>query len=628
MRHAMTVGLMVLLAAVCAAGGKKGGGRNPCPDDLTWLRKECGDGALAYQDRKHNLYLTELLTGKTEHVGHGTRPEFSPDSSKLAWIAGDEAVGRMRKGDETIHTIAEDVDEMGGVHWISNDEVVVLKKDRKWYRVALDGRRREVPELTRLGRVERECDVKLRDNGSWAMVCGRRWKTTDGKSGKIPGRCSVSLSPDGKSITSLCPGHKEAALTPIAKGGRKGRLKWVYTGARRRKGFDNHRWSSNDPRFVVVVAEGRDKKTERLAVMQIGTTRAVCMGHKGKAGAEYGDFTVGDGKGHPWPKKLATPKLPERKDLVLRWVNAQSANKADGRVCRLERAGSARIGRHYDLLPAGGAFAVDAEVTGGAMAAVAKAGEVSIELLITSQPARQADRGEVLRVAGKKQRFLAICQEGDGLYVWLGGTSGKPAKLCGLRNRQPRYVAVCLGAEGGTAYVDGKKAADLPAAAVPPLKWKAAAVQIGSQEHPWHGRVEGLALYARMLKHAEIEADHKAMAAALATRKAPETVTVQALLKAKSPLPDVGNYPQAMVVYRYEIRKVLDGKPKGKTLLVAHRGAVNGREVKSVTGRKVGSAYRLTVLPFDACPQLRAYQRSDDVSADALDAALMTDAPR
>jgi len=107
-----------------------------CPTDLDWLRKLCGDGALAHE-YEGQIYLTELSTGKTELVGKGNRPEFSPDSSKLAWIDGSTAKGRMRKGDTTVHTIVTGVDRDGGVHWLSNTEVVlVLRKGKRrgWYR--------------------------------------------------------------------------------------------------------------------------------------------------------------------------------------------------------------------------------------------------------------------------------------------------------------------------------------------------------------------------------------------------------------------------------------------------------------------------------------------------------------
>ncbi len=396
-------------------------GADPVPEDTSWLREECGDGALAWQDRNGNVYLTELVSGKHEKLGKGSRPEFSPDSGKLAWIRGDQAVGRLRKGTPTVHVIAENVEPIGGVHWISNNEVVVLQKGRKWHRVKLDGTSRPVPGLDKLGRVERECDIKLRTDGTWAMVSGRTWKTTTGRKGRIPGRCSVSLSPDGRSITSLHPGHKSASLTAIEKGGQSGKLKWVYTGARRNKGFDNHRWSSNDPRYVVVL----DEATKRLAVMRIRKTRAVVVGGEG---GEYGDFTVGDGKTSPWP------------------------------------------------------------------------------------------------TAGK------------------GGSDTNKSQ---------------------------------------------------SQDAP----------------------------------KPVRRNVVLAVLKAKSVTPDPDNYPDALAVYRYQVKRILSGKLKARDILVVHWAVADGKELTSLTGREIGKVFRMTIEDFDAHPKLAEHRRAELEDPKTMDMSLWVEIP-
>ncbi|MFW5839845.1 MAG: hypothetical protein ACOCZE_04615 [Planctomycetota bacterium] len=406
MHRVSTLLVLTCLAATAAA--------KPVPEDLGWLRKACDDGALGWQSRDKNVYLTELSTGNHEKLGKGWQPEFSPDSGKLAWIRDDQAVGRLRKGDPTVHVIADKINPIGGVHWISNDEVVVLKKDNKWYRVKLDGRTEHVEQLTKLGRVERECDVKLRADGSWALVSGRNWKTSTGRKGRVPGTCSVSLSPDGRSITSLHPGHKKASLTAIEKGGYEGALRWSYTGARRNKGFDNHRWSSNDPRYVSVCDEG----SGRIAVVRIRDGQAVVLG--GKNG-EYADFTVGSGKTSPWPGTA---------------VNQQAAG--------------------------------------------------------------------------------------------------------------------------------------------------------GEQAEKVH----------------------------------PKTSRIRAKLLAKTPTPNPVNYPQALVVYRYKVEKVLSGPLKAEQVLVAHWAVRDRKEIVSLTGRRTGQVVTLQIEDFDAHPDLARHRRAEPDNEDALDMPL------
>jgi MYXO-CTERM domain-containing protein len=278
--------------------------QDPSPTDLNWLRGECGDGALAYQadDPDYRIYLTELSNGQTVEVGPGTRPEFSPDSSKLAWIDGSTAKGRMRKGDTTVHTIATGVTEEGGVHWVSDTEVVLVKSG-KWFRVSLSGDQSEVPALTALGAGGSECDVKLGGDGVWSYVTGATWKTSDGDEGGTGGTCSCSLSPDAKSVTGLEHGHKTCQLTRIRSGGVEGELTWVYDYSGD-KGFDNHRWSSNDGRFVAM----QDEKYNYMVIMKVGGTYCTRMGQS-SGGEMYGDFTVGDGSGDPWPGTVDDPVI-------------------------------------------------------------------------------------------------------------------------------------------------------------------------------------------------------------------------------------------------------------------------------------------------------------------------------
>jgi 2-polyprenyl-6-methoxyphenol hydroxylase-like FAD-dependent oxidoreductase len=156
----------------------------------------------------------------------------------------------------------------------------------------------EIPELTALGTGGNECDVKLGADGVWSYVAKRAWATSDGRRGKIAGTCSVSLSPDGKSITSLHSGHKKCSIEAIRPGGVERTVRWTYRG-----GFDNHRWASNDTRFIVVADEVDQDSKGRCypVVMAADGSRGARVASKGFARrGVYGDFAVGDGASKGW----------------------------------------------------------------------------------------------------------------------------------------------------------------------------------------------------------------------------------------------------------------------------------------------------------------------------------------
>ena len=293
--RSLTFVVPVLFAALALADGRNEGS----PTDLDWLRGEVGDGALVHH-ADGRIYLTELLTGETVHVGNGDQPEFSPDGAKFAWIDGATAKGRLRKGDATIHVIVERVAREGGVHWLSNNEVaVVLRRDgaKQWFRVSLAGSQAEIPELSALGTGGYECDVRQAEDGVWSYVADEVWRTSDGRRGRVAGTCSVSLSPDGRSVTSLHDDHKTAAIQAIRPGGVERTLHWRYDG-----GFDNHRWASGSDYIVAVDEVDQESKDVTYpVVMSADGQRSTRLGNKGFARhGVYGDFVVGDGVGNGW----------------------------------------------------------------------------------------------------------------------------------------------------------------------------------------------------------------------------------------------------------------------------------------------------------------------------------------
>ena len=642
---------VTLLVALCVCVASAA---EPVPENLDWLRKQCGDGALAYT-AAGNLYLTELSTGETEKLGKGVQPEFSPDSSRLAWVQGGKIVGRLRKGDKTVHVIAAGVtpggnEKAGGVHWLNDSEVLcTLRRGGRdaWYRVSLSGEAAPVPELIMMWDRAREADVKLCEDGVWSYVAGRRWKTSDGKDGPIDGGCSCSLSPDGRSITALQGNHKECRLKRIRKGGYQGILKFVYAGS-----FDNHRWSSNDPRFVVCVEESRN----RMVVMRAGETYCTFMGEPGggKSGEMYGDFTVGDGKGKPWPKRsselaLDTDRVPRRgkttseeeasveladewpgsqTGLLFVWANRGAKNELvapDGksvRRCSGRCRGEARIGPNRELDLLRGAFLPEGADDIVLNPCVATA-ELAVEAVFCAENVRQGGPARIVSFSTDHvSRNFTLGQERDKLIFRLrtpktGGNGTNPqVTLCTIEPDRLYHVVVTYRPGEMRCYLDGREVLRTDAVKGDFSNWSSQHLVFGDEYNggrDWAGTLEGVSIWDRWIDAEEARHHYTLYRPRMKNRVESTRIAVEGRLVEKSSTPDpreIAPYRRCLSEYIYEVERVLSGKLEVDRIAVNHWVILDRKRVAS--DRSVGKSYRLTIEPFDAHPQLKAELRKID----------------
>jgi hypothetical protein len=618
--------------------------RPQCPDDLDWLRRQCDDGALAYA---HNgkIYLTELSNNKTELVGRGDQVEFSPDSSKLAWIDGSKAKGRMRKGDTSIHIIADNVDRRSGVHWISNTEVVVLLKRgkrREWYRVSLSGKEKKLPELNRLGTGRGETDVKLGKDGVWSYVSRTTWKTSDGGKGHINGNCSGSLSPDGRSVTGLKGDHRRCAITPIRKGGIKDQLRWIYDGT-----FDNHRWSSSDPRFVVC----EDEKYKRMVVMKVGSTYCTRVGRKGEnpESEMYGDFAAGRGENNNWlgsgvsasdSEEVSAPEpepvalvdsWPGNTDsLVFLWENSLSPNEIfdavaqTPRYCNGRLRGMAKLNLYHGMDLTGGFFQVE-DKDGELLVACKESNQLTVEAVITIDQLKQTGPARIISFSsGTRSRNFTLGQEGDGLILRLrtpktgeNGTDPQ-VKLCNIKPERPCHLAITYQPGMLVCYLDGKRVLSTESIRGDFSNWSSQHLLFGDEwdgGRDWSGHLEGIAIYNRFMTFEEAKHNYTIYTKRLRDRIPAERIIIQARLLETTKTPTVKSlqeYPRALVVHTYKVRKVLRGEIKPEKILVAHWAFLDRKPVTSTFKRKIGAIYRLELERFVDNPQLESELQFND----------------
>jgi hypothetical protein len=480
-----------------------------------------------------------------------------------------------------------------------------------------------VPELTALGKGGSECDVKKCDDGVWAYVSGRDWRTSDGERGRLGGKCSSSLSPDGRSATSLHGGHKKCDLTSIRSGGASGRLRWVYA-SKGSKGFDNHRWSSNDERFVVC----QDEKHNYLVVVKVGGTRCTRLGPRG-GGEMYGDFTVGDGVGEPWPGTVAAAPAarapawpPDRSGMVFVWQNAAKSNTVvngdakDVRVCRLTAHGIAKPGRHRGMLLEGGRFLADDESNRGLGRRCAASGEITIEATIT--PASLRDNpGAIVSVSlPNGDAALELRQDGARVTVLVDGADAKrrSTELFTLRSVRPHHVIVSYAPKRRDAnvicHLDGERVVSIAAARGGAAVWARAHLTFGGG---WRGRLEGVAVYDSVVDEGRARRHYRAYAQRLGSRKPVDRIVIRGVRRSVSRLPKPGPYPLALIVNEYTVERVESGTLDAARILVAHWGVLNGRLQKDVALLTGGREHRLVLEPFDAHPQLKELKLVDDV---------------
>jgi hypothetical protein len=593
-------------------GGAPVARRGPVPTDLKWLKEMAPGGAMVYTADK--VVRVVELDGKITKLGDGFMPEFSPDGSKVAWVRGGGfwVSDRAGKAPRMLH---DKVYKVTGAHWLDNESIAAVMengKKRNWYRFELNGLRTPMPELDQLGigldKLGRETDVRQAKDGIWTYVAYQSWKTSDGKGGPIGGGCACSISPDGKSITALQGGHKSLVVHPVRRGGvKEHELFWLYDGS-----FDNHRWSSNDERFLVGVEETK----KRMVVIEWKTGRAVAFGKTGHKDNRkmYGDFTKADGKaGKPFPPLLppnqrelagAAPTAkgepmvlnawPFRTEgMVYLFENSRESNEFRELSTDAPRAvpgqlvGHATINRFYGLDLRGGSYAVSG--VGEALISRVNAGQAfAVEFTAKSD---SSESGDVVKFGSNFSVPGSIVKEGGYRHVVVSVSGGKTA-----------------------AYVDGVPA-KVPAIATG--SWKPGELSFG---WGWDGDLEGVALFSRAIDATEAKQRFAGFSKRLSVRKPAPRLVVEAELVTYTPprpLDRMDTYRRCLSEHLFKVSKVVSGDLEAETIRVLDWGTLDMKMLPQELKGKEGGRYRLTLERKEDNPQLKKEltELSDDLDS-------------
>ena len=311
----------------------------------------------------------------------------------------------------------------------------------------------------------------------------------------------------------------------------------------------------------------------------------------------------------PAKLSLKRPAWPSsRAGLVFLWENESARNlffdEAAGvvRGPTMLRHGRGRFDRYGTMSLQGGRFESGGVPHG--RVPVGEDGSFSIELV--ARPAAGTGGGPLLT--------LPLPSDGarEGLRIIHDGTHG---------------IAVSVRAQGGEAtepekqafkVSDGTAIHQLHFSYKPPrlvcylngvrvMTWEVGPAQMGfpvrfggsgsAAGESWHGSIEGVAIYSRALGADEVEKNHQTYRRKLSARKDPPRLTVEAKLLAKTNVPalaDIAPYRDALVVYEYEVLKVVEGKYDGKRIRVGHLGLIDA-ETTDAARRQAGTKATLVL---------------------------------
>lgn len=298
--------------------------------------------------------------------------------------------------------------------------------------------------------------------------------------------------------------------------------------------------------------------------------------------------------------------------------------KEDGRkdsMLEMRERGRAIYGRDFEWLCDGGSF-VASQGNSWLGAQVDKAGAFSLELTMAPMDGIKGPRAVAWSFGDDAADAVSLEQDG-ARWSLRYGKSKEPLALFSRGTDAPFHLLVSVGDGTWRAYVDGKLAGEgkLEGSAA---GWGAGRLVLGasaSGANPWRGRVEGLAVYPRILGADEAAAQAAAMQARRAKRQPAKVVRFRGTLLRQaesSHLKDIVPYVRSLTMAEYKVDQVLEGEWTQPTILVLHWALMDSVRLP-LADRKPGTKVELSVEPLAEHPELEPNRRDElpDANLDA-----------
>ncbi|MGB5294349.1 MAG: LamG-like jellyroll fold domain-containing protein [Thermoanaerobaculia bacterium] len=319
----------------------------------------------------------------------------------------------------------------------------------------------------------------------------------------------------------------------------------------------------------------------------------------------------------------------DRDGLILMWESGNSANlvihgdKGVEEAVILQAHGRARLDRDWALTPNGGQFTVSKELANRLRWACQATNELTVEAVIEPQPSDQR-RGVVLGMAKGAMNFV-LSQQGSTLLIALrvksrGPDAAPEVRALDLPPSTKSHIAVTYSAGRLAAYLDGEEAISTGDIQGGFFHWQTLPVTMGSDAHgrsTWHGTLEGIAIYNRVLSAEEIRENAARQRRRLDARSEVPSWTLVVERTACSTVPtleEIAPYREALAVCEYRVLETLSGEYDHPLARVAQWVIQDGKRTP-LSPASEGRGDPVIVERFQDNPQLESLFLSETLAA-------------
>jgi len=462
------------------------------------------------------------------------------------------------------------------------------------------------------------------------------FRVDDGKwtANKLQVGCWPSLAPDNSGISWVFDGEHRSATFFDKDGIRSWKVR-LNTGPNMKNQEVYHpRWS-NHSRFIVITGPYmKQKGSDGSVINKGGASAQIYLAKFNETATEVEDWLqiTGDKLAESYPDlwikggetaELVVPsataangnvarnaKWPTNNEgLLFLWENRDALNNyrsRDGQMhtSRLELHLAARYGRYNELLLGGGTCTVESSGAAPGLTQLKDKPDATFEAVVLRGDEGDAD-GSIFRGP-----HLGIGLREGNVVISTGATTLKskdalPDEGC--------HLAVTKSGDTVSVFINGKSTELLPDASAVASPEGDALIFGGD----WSGGLLHVALYDQALSTEEVNLH--AEAASIFHHQLsmpPLRVRLQAKLVEVSSMPTpegIDPYTSSLVVYVYEVEKVLSGEFSGKSVLVKHWAMLDQKPVVGLP-REIGQSYELTLEKEAAHTQLKGERTMDDTT--------------